>query len=111
MASAQRLRKSASSDAETADRQKTILLAEANRDAERIRGDGDAERNRIYAEAFGKDQDFFAFYRSMQSYEEALKGPNTKVIISPNSEFFRYFTSPYGQGTAKPQPPQQVAKP
>jgi membrane protease subunit HflC len=65
-----------------------------------MRGDGDAERNRIYADAFTKDRDFFAFYRSMQAYEEALKGGHTRIVLSPNSEFFRYFN---GGAAAKPQ--------
>lgn len=84
----------------TADKQVTVLLAEANRDAERLRGEGDAERNRIYADAFGRDKDFFAFYRSMQSYEEALKGSGTRIVLSPNSEFFRYFNSANPGGSA-----------
>lgn len=77
----------------TADKDVTVLLAEANRDAEKIRGDGDEERNRIYAEAFSKDEDFFAFYRSMQAYDEALKGSHTRIVLSPTSEFFRYFNA------------------
>jgi membrane protease subunit HflC len=88
-----------------ADRQRTILVAEANRDAERTRGEGDAERNRIYAAAFSRDQDFFAFYRSMQAYEEGLKSGETRLVISPNSEFFRYFNAPGGT------PPQSAATP
>jgi modulator of FtsH protease HflC len=90
----------------TADKDVTVLLANANRDSERLRGDGDAERNRIYAEAFGRDQDFFAFYRSMQSYEEALKGAHTRIVLSPTSEFFRYFNAPMTgapQGAKSPQ--------
>lgn len=79
-----------------ADRQVTVLLAEANRDAERTRGEGDGQRNRIYAEAFSKDADFFAFYRSMQAYEEGLKSDDTRLVISPNSEFFQYFKNPGG---------------
>jgi membrane protease subunit HflC len=74
-----------------ADRDVTVLLANATRDSERIRGDGDEERNRIYAEAFSKDKDFFAFYRSMQAYDEALKGAHTRIVLSPSSDFFRYF--------------------
>jgi membrane protease subunit HflC len=89
----------------TADRQVTVTLAEANRDSERTRGEGDAERNRIYAEAFGKDQDFFAFYRSMQAYEEGLKSNDTRLVISPSSEFFQYFNDPRGA----PRPPEQKA--
>jgi len=89
----------------TADRQVTVTIAEATRDAERTRGEGDAERNRIYAEAFGKDQDFFAFYRSMQAYEEGLKSNDTRLVISPTSEFFQYFNNPSGA----PRPPEQKA--
>ncbi len=94
----------------TADKEVTVLLADATRDSERMRGDGDAERNRIYADAFTKDRDFFAFYRSMQAYEEALKGGHTRIVLSPNSEFFRYFNG----GAAKPEegvkaPPAQPA--
>jgi membrane protease subunit HflC len=79
-----------------ADRQVTIIIAEANRDAEKLRGEGDGERNRIYAEAFGKDPAFFSFYRSMQAYEEALKAGDTRMVLSPDSEFFRYFNNPTG---------------
>jgi membrane protease subunit HflC len=86
-----------------ADRQVTVIIAEANRDAERVRGEGDAERNRIYAEAFGRDQDFFSFYRSMQAYEEGLKGTDTRMVLSPNTEFFRFFNNP--AGLAAPQGP------
>lgn len=85
-----------------ADRQVTVLIAEANRDSERIRGEGDGERNRIYAEAFSKDPDFFAFYRSMQAYEEGLKSEDTRLVISPNSEFFQYFNAPSGVPRAAP---------
>jgi membrane protease subunit HflC len=90
------------------DRQSTVLIAEANRDAERLRGEGDAERNRIYAAAFSRDPDFFAFYRSMQAYEEGLKSNDTRLVISPNTEFFRYFTNPNGNapqsGAPTPSP-------
>lgn len=82
----------------TAEREATVIKAEALRDAERLRGEGDAERNRIYAAAFSKDPDFFAFYRSMQAYEEGLKSGNTQFVISPNTEFFRYFSNPNGTG-------------
>ncbi len=81
----------------TADRGVTVIIADANRDSERLRGEGDAERNRIYAEAFSKDPDFFAFYRSMQAYEEGLKSNDTRLVISPNTEFFQYFNSPNGK--------------
>jgi membrane protease subunit HflC len=84
----------------TADREATVIIAEANRDSERIRGEGDAERNRIYAAAFSRDPDFFGFYRSMQAYEEGLKANDTRLVISPNSEFFRYFNNPVGTTSA-----------
>lgn len=77
-----------------ADREVTVTLAEATRNAEIIRGEGDACRNRVYAAAFGIDPDFFAFYRSMQSYERALQEGETTAVLSPNSEFFRFFTDP-----------------
>ncbi|GAK44839.1 HflC protein [Tepidicaulis marinus] len=80
-----------------ADRDVTVLLAEAQRDAERIRGEGDAERNRTFAQAFGQDPDFFAFYRSMQAYRDGLKGDSTTLILSPDSDFFRYFKDEDGQ--------------
>jgi membrane protease subunit HflC len=78
----------------TADRQAAVIIANATRDAERLRGDGEAERNRIYAEAFGKDPEFFAFYRSMRAYEKALGGGSTRLIMSPDSAFFRFFNRP-----------------
>ncbi len=81
----------------TANKDVTVLVANANRESEQIRGDGDEERNRIYAEAFSKDKDFFGFYRSMQAYEEALKGSHTRIVLSPTSEFFRYFGGPAGK--------------
>lgn len=81
-----------------ADRDATVLVAEAKRDAEITRGDGDAERNRIFAEAFGADPDFFAFYRSMQAYEAGLQSGDTSLVLSPNSSFFRYFNNPDGSG-------------
>jgi membrane protease subunit HflC len=83
-----------------ADRQVTIIKAEATREGERVRGEGDAERNRIFAQAYGKDPDFFAFYRSMQAYEAGMKGGDksaeTRMLLSPDSEFFRYFNNPSG---------------
>jgi len=76
-----------------AEREVTVLLAEATRESEILRGQGDAEKTRILGEAFGQDPDFFAFYRSMQAYQDALKSDNTTLVLSPNSEFFRYFGS------------------
>ena len=74
-----------------ADRDVTVLRAEAQRQADTTRGEGDALRNKIFAEAFGRDPDFFAFWRSMQAYETGLKSMDTRLVISPNSEFFRFF--------------------
>lgn len=79
-----------------ADRDVTVLLAEAERDAQILRGEGDATRNKVYAEAFGQDPEFFAFYRSMQAYEAGLKGDNTTLVLSPDSDFFRYFGNETG---------------
>lgn len=79
-----------------ADRDVVVVVAEAQRKAEELRGQGDGEKNRILAEAFGRDADFFAFYRSMQAYEAGLKGNDTRIVMSPNSEFFRYFKDPGG---------------
>ncbi len=74
-----------------ADKDKTVVLAEAERDAEVLRGKGDAEKNHIFAAAFGNDLEFFAFYRSMQAYAKALTADDTTMVLSPNSEFFRFF--------------------
>ena len=74
-----------------ADRQKIEILAEASRDAEIIRGEGDATRSDIFAQAYMQDPEFFEFYRSMQSYRTALGASGTTMVLSPDSEFFRYF--------------------
>jgi modulator of FtsH protease HflC len=83
-----------------ADRDVVVLLGDAQRKADQTRGEGDAERNRIFAEAYGKDPDFFGFYRSMQAYEAGLKSSDTQMVISPKADFFRYFGTPSGQTTA-----------
>jgi modulator of FtsH protease HflC len=88
----------------TADRQRTIIIAEANRDAERLRGEGDGERTSIYAGAYSRDPDFYAFYRSMIAYENGLKANDTRLVISPNSSFFRYFNDPAGAATPPAAP-------
>src|SRR5215475_5732826 len=85
-----------------ADREVTVIKAEAMREGERMRGDGDAERNRIFAEAFGRDPDFFAFYRSMQAYEQGIRPGDTRMLLSPDSEFFKYFSDPGGHAPATP---------
>ena len=88
----------------TADREATVIRAEATRKGEELRGGGDAERNRIYAEAYSRDPEFFEFYRSMQAYEHGLKSNDTRLLISPDSEFFKYFSDPHGKSTAPSQP-------
>lgn len=91
-----------------ADRQVIEILAAARRDSEILRGEGDAERNRIFAEAYSVDPEFFEFYRTMQSYRTALQDPGTTLVLSPNSEFFAYFRAnlPEGVslGTVQPGP-------
>ena len=74
-----------------ADRERTVLLAEAVKQSEILRGEGDGLRNRIFADAFGADPEFFAFYRSMEAYKVALGSGDTTMVLSPDSEFFRYF--------------------
>ena len=75
----------------TADKEVTVILAEAEKKSEIMKGEGDGQRNKIFADAFGKDADFFAFYRAMQAYERALIGGETSLIMSPDSEFFKFF--------------------
>ena len=95
------LRARGSQDAQTirarADRDVQVLIGEANRKSDEFRGEGDATRNRVFAEAFGRDPEFFRFYRSMQAYENGLKQGDTRLILSPNSDFFRYFQDPQGR--------------
>jgi membrane protease subunit HflC len=81
-----------------ADRDVTVLLAEATSTSEQTRGEGDATRNKIFAEAYSKDPDFFAFYRSMQAYEAGLRANDTRMVIRPDSDFFRFFSDPSGKG-------------
>ena len=75
----------------TADKEVTVILANANKQSEIMKGEGDGQRNRIFAEAFGRDPEFFSFYRAMQSYERALIGGDTSLILSPDSDFFKFF--------------------
>ena len=75
----------------TADKEVTVLLANAKKQSEIMKGEGDGQRNKIFAEAFGKDPDFFSFYRAMQAYEKALIGGETSLILSPDSDFFKFF--------------------
>ena len=75
----------------TADKKVTVILANANKQSEIMKGEGDGQRNRIFANAFGRDPQFFGFYRAMQSYEKALIGGDTSLILSPDSDFFKFF--------------------
>ena len=84
-----------------ADREVTVLIAEATATSEQVRGEGDAQRNRIFASAFVRDPDFFAFYRSMQAYEAGLQSSNTRMLLSTHSEFFRYFVDPWGRSSVR----------
>lgn len=86
-----------------ADREATVIIAEANSKSEQIRGEGDGERNRLFAESYGKDADFFAFYRSMTAYENSLKNNDTRFLLRPDSEFFRFFANPSGKAAAAPK--------
>ncbi len=75
----------------TADKEVTVILAEAEKESQIMKGEGDGQRNKIFADAFGQDPEFFAFYRAMQAYEKALIGGETSLILSPDSEFFKFF--------------------
>jgi membrane protease subunit HflC len=79
-----------------ADRDATVIVAEATSKGEQTRGEGDGERNRIFADAFTKDPDFFAFYRSMQAYDAGLQQGDTRFLVRPDSDFFRFFLDPNG---------------
>jgi modulator of FtsH protease HflC len=98
-----------------ADRDVTVLVAEASSQAEQIRGQGDSDRNRIFADAYTRDPDFFAFYRSMQAYDRALEHGDTRLVLKPESDFFRFFSDPSGQqpegqSTANPSAAAKTAK-
>jgi membrane protease subunit HflC len=84
-----------------ADRDVTVLVADATQKGEQARGDGDATRARIFAEAYGKDPEFYAFYRSMQAYEAALRPDTTRLVLLPDSRFFRFFSGPSAASRAK----------
>ena len=79
----------------TADKDVTVLLANAKKQSEIMKGEGDGQRNKIFADAFGKDPQFFAFYRAMQAYEKALIGSETSLVLSPDSAFFKFFGKSY----------------
>ena len=88
----------------TAERERTVILADAQRDAQRVRGDGDAQAIKIYADAFGRDKQFFAFYRSLQAYRAALNNRDTSFVLSPDSSFFRFFNGLPGTASAAALP-------
>jgi membrane protease subunit HflC len=94
-----------------ADREATVIVAEANSTAEQTRGEGDAERNRLFAEAYGKDPGFFGFYRSMSAYETALRSGDTRFLLRPDSDFFKYFGNPSGAPAAAPTSTGAAASP
>jgi len=101
---AQRIRSSA-------DKQVTVINAEATRKSDILRGEGDAERNRLFAEAYGKDPEFFAFYRSMTAYENGLRNSDTRFLLQPDSDFFRFFSNPSGKPAAAPASAASAAPP
>lgn len=106
LAEAERLRARGREAAQTikarADRQVVEIVAEARKESEILRGEGDGERNRVFAEAFSQDPSFFEFYRSMAAYRSALEKDGTTMVLSPNSEFFRFFKDASGTSPAAP---------
>jgi membrane protease subunit HflC len=95
-----------------ADRAAVELVSKARRESEIIRGEGDGERNRVFAEAFSKDPEFFSFYRSMQAYAKSLGGSATTLILDPSWTFFKYFTrEPQGPGQPNPETPPAAQAP
>ncbi|AXK39737.1 protease modulator HflC [Crenobacter cavernae] len=102
---ANQLRSEGSAEAERiradADRQREVTLAEAYRDAQRVKGEGDARAAAIYAEALGKNPEFYAFWRSMEAYKQSFKDKGDVLVLEPNSEFFRYFQNPQGAQKSK----------
>jgi modulator of FtsH protease HflC len=94
-----------------ADRDVTVILADAQRDAQELRGQGDAAATAIYAKAYGQDQQFYAFYRSLQAYREALAGKDTSFVLTPQSNFFRFFQGPAGGGGATAAAPPPASPP
>jgi membrane protease subunit HflC len=95
---ANELRATGVAEAETiradAERQRSVILADAQRDAETIKGEGDAQASQIYAQSFGKNPEFYRFYRSMEAYKATFKGRNDVIVLDSNSEFFKYFKGP-----------------
>jgi membrane protease subunit HflC len=87
-----------------ADREVVEITAEAQKESEILRGEGEGERSKIFADAFSRDPQFFQFYRSMAAYDQALNGQGTTMLLSPDSDFFRFFQNPMGNGTVSPAP-------
>ena len=87
-----------------ADREAVVIIADANSTAEQVRGAGDGERNRLFAEAYGKDADFFAFYRSMTAYENGLRSNDTRFLLRPDSDFFKFFSNSSGKPPVAAEP-------
>lgn len=90
-----------------ADREAVVTVAEAQKDAEILRGQGDAERNKVFAEAYSRDPEFFAFYRSLQAYQTGIAGEGTTLVLSPDSPFFKYLNSATGTPAATTAAPAQ----
>ena len=86
-----------------ADRQREVIIAEAYRQAQQIKGQGDAKAAAIYAAAFSANPEFFAFYRSLEAYRSTFRGRNDVMVLDPGSDFFRYFRGPGGQGAKAPK--------
>ncbi|HTJ64035.1 MAG TPA: protease modulator HflC [Alphaproteobacteria bacterium] len=87
----------------TADRERTVILADAKRQSDILHGEGDAQATQIFAESFGRDPDFYAFYRSLEAYKKAMGGDDTQFVLSPNSDFLRYFNRPDAGKTIAPK--------
>lgn len=81
-----------------ADKQKEVIIAEAYRDAQRVKGEGDAKASAVYASAYGKNPEFYAFYRSMQAYRDSFKNKSDVMVLDPSADFFKYMKSPRGGG-------------
>jgi membrane protease subunit HflC len=82
-----------------ADRQREVIVAEAYRDAQRIKGQGDARAAAIYAGAFQQNPEFFAFYRSIEAYRQSFRNKSDVMVLDPSSDFFKYLKSPSGRGS------------
>jgi membrane protease subunit HflC len=94
-----------------ADREAVVIIADANSTAEQVRGAGDGERNRLFAEAYGQDADFFSFYRSMTAYENGLRANDTRFLLRPDSDFFKFFSNSSGRPPVAAAPAAAAAAP